>query len=1037
MSDGKNELKDIVAILLQSPLPVVIYRGKDEVIVACNQAASSALDFETPKQLIGRSLLDFVPDEWRKEGPQIAERRMKGEQFIHYYSDFEFITGKGRPYRASGFSCTIWYEDGYAGLILFFPKEAEYIFQKLYAVVKAINNIIILPDIPPEEKLLDLVCYELFSEAQFYGVGGGKVDHENKCFTATCAYCVIMEAAEAYKRAEISVDPAKPSGRGGVGRAYHSKDIVVIEDVLEDEGSRYWRPLYEKFGALSVCTIPIVLDGRVEYIIQIYEKTKCAFSGETKGLLKDIQHLVTLAFTYLRSERERIFKTRVNTLLNHLLKGIIQAKSEEEIYTVLAENVVNHLGIPIVTVLMIKDGRIHVASAYSQKIEDMIVLQSLREAFEGIGIDELPERLGVKRAILENRIISKPMPSEEEVSYFPERIKKCPYTLKAHGMKSCCSIPIFEEKEPKSVILMFYEDEDFLRGVEDVFYLLKEEVEFVLNSIKREMFLDIILTAVQHGFEFVSVMDKDFRILFINRASLERFGYTPEEVLGKHHSMFSSKLHDKEFVKRFYQTVTSGEVFSDYFIYRAKDGSLIHSHTTVVPIKRNGVIEYYVGVGKDITREKALLERLDYLLTRDALTDLLNTRGFLDELQKVLDKYREKGEIVSGALIVLNPLEFENINRAFGYRVGERILLEIAKRLKETVYKTDILARLDSYHFAVFSENIKDASNSIVITQRIIGTLEEPYIVDNQTIKMNFVAGISIYPEDGTDAQTLLDKAKVALAEAEASPRKIGFYSPILRERAFRGIRLRDEIERAMENRELVFFYQPYVDGEGIVVGCECLVRWIKRGEVVPPAEFIPFLEETGLIVKVEEYLTELFIERVLSLCKIGNRLKFSINISPISIMKGNSLKILEEKLRTCPGVCRLVNIEIVERSFLDLSNTEGESKLFSLKKCGVSLTIDDFGTGYSALSYITHYPIDYLKIDISFTRKVVTDVKTKGLVSAIVNLCKTLNIKTIAEGVETEEQFKLLQDLGCDYFQGFLFYKPMDEESFLKLTNG
>lgn len=661
-------------------------------------------------------------------------------------------------------------------------------------------------------------------------------------------------------------------------------------------------------------------------------------------------------------------------------------------------------------------------------------MQDLKDSFDGTDINELSENLGIKRAINENRVVSKPLPSEEEACSFPEKISRCPDVLKAHGMKSCCSIPIFEEGKPKAIILLFSEKEDFLKGIEDLFDFLKDEIQFVLNALKQEIFLKIILTAVEHGFDFVVVTDKDFKIVYVNTPSARKFGYLPEELIGKHHSIFSSKLHTKEFVKRFYQTITSGEIFSDYFIYKAKDGSLVHTYTTIIPLKQNGEIRYYVSVGRDISREKALLEKLDYLLTRDPLTDLLNTKGFLTEIQAVLRETEVSEQPVLSALIVLNPLEFEDINRAFGHSVGDKVLVETARRLKKAVYETDILAKLDSSHFAVFFQNIKETSNSIAITQKIIKALEKPYVIDEHTIKINFVAGISIFPTDGTNAQILLDKAKTALAEARKSPNKVGFFSPTIKEKAFKGLTLREDIEKALEKREFVFFYQPYVDVEKRIAGCECLVRWIKNDEIVPPGDFIPFLEETGLIVKVEESLAKLYVERLSEISPMAGQTRFSFNISPISITKGSVLKIIQGEVKKRPDLCKSMNIEIVERSFLDISKLEKDSELYKLLECGVTLTVDDFGTGYSALSYVTQFPIDYLKIDISFTRKILTDPKTKSLVSAIVHLCKSLNIKTIAEGVETEEQFEALKNLGCDYFQGFLFYKPMDEDIFLKL---
>ncbi|AEA34268.1 diguanylate cyclase/phosphodiesterase with PAS/PAC sensor(s) [Hippea maritima DSM 10411] len=439
---------------------------------------------------------------------------------------------------------------------------------------------------------------------------------------------------------------------------------------------------------------------------------------------------------------------------------------------------------------------------------------------------------------------------------------------------------------------------------------------------------------------------------------------------------------------------------------------------------------YIIATGKDITQNTELQRIIENTLKRDPLTNLLNRYAFIDASEEYLERAKYQDKLSS--IIVIKPIKFSQINEVMGFENGNKILIEISNRIKNFLRKYDLVAKLESSKFAVLLKDIAREEDIFVISIDLIKELARPYYVNNRKLNISFNIGISMFPIDSNDAKDLLEKAEIALIDARLKGENaIGFYKENLKSETERKLQINQDFPEALSNKEFKLYFQPYFDIESKrIVGAEVLVRWIKNGVTIPPSEFIPVLEQTRNIVKLEDYVIKETIAFIEEFKNKLNLIPLSVNLSPTSLMDDDFI----DKLISMAGkLSQFINIEITERLFLDKLN-KAKSLLKKLRAKGFRIYIDDFGTGYSSLSYLSSLPIDCIKIDISFVKKILEDEKTKAIVKTIIYLAKQLNLFTIAEGIETEKHLTALKEMGCQIAQGFLLSKPLPKEDFLNL---
>lgn len=421
--------------------------------------------------------------------------------------------------------------------------------------------------------------------------------------------------------------------------------------------------------------------------------------------------------------------------------------------------------------------------------------------------------------------------------------------------------------------------------------------------------------------------------------------------------------------------------------------------------------------------------RLHYLAHHDNLTGLPNRLLFYDRLRHAMDLASRNGSKL--ALLFLDLDRFKNINDSLGHAVGDQLLAAVGQRLRESLRRTDTLARLGGDEFLVVLENLDSNHQAAEVAQKIRSSLNQPFQVGEDQLHVLASVGISLFPGDGEDADTLLKCADVAMYRAKKQAGSQAYYSADMNARTYELLLLENDLRHAVENDQLLLYYQPQIDLESRqLLGMEALLRWRHpdRG-LISPADFIPLAEETGLIVPIGEWVLRTACAQNVAWQKAGYPpVKVAVNISSQQFIQANFIETVEAILENTKLDPQWLEIEITESTVME-NVEQAIMTLTDLKIRGISLAIDDFGTGYSSLSYLKRFPISSLKIDRSFIRDITTDPNDAAITESVIALAHAMGLDVIAEGVETEEQLNFLRAKGCGKGQGFLFSPPHPPE--------
>jgi diguanylate cyclase (GGDEF)-like protein len=423
-------------------------------------------------------------------------------------------------------------------------------------------------------------------------------------------------------------------------------------------------------------------------------------------------------------------------------------------------------------------------------------------------------------------------------------------------------------------------------------------------------------------------------------------------------------------------------------------------------------------------------EKYRILAHRDPLTGLPNRVLFAEQLeQAIVHAERSGGEF---ALLVLDLDNFKTINESLGHRHGDQLLVEVGRRLQAVQPECDVIARIGGDEFNILIERRPGMPWVDLVAQRMMDALAEPFLLDGQSVYVGASIGIALYPGDGTTAEALLSNADAAVHQAKLAGRgTLRFFSPEMSSRAKGRLSLEADLRRALERDELCLYYQPLVDlVSGKLVGVEALVRWNhpQRG-LVPPGEFIPLAEESGLVVRLGEWVLNEACRQIRRWFDAGLAPRHtSVNVSAVQLNRGGLVASVKEAL-ACSGIPpERLELEITE-SFILADYERSSSALADLRKLGVRLSIDDFGTGYSSLAYLQQLDVHKLKVDMSFVRDMTTNSGKASIVRAIVALGHSLGLDVIAEGVEESGQARCLRAMQCDAMQGYFISRPLPAE--------
>jgi diguanylate cyclase (GGDEF)-like protein/PAS domain S-box-containing protein len=565
---------------------------------------------------------------------------------------------------------------------------------------------------------------------------------------------------------------------------------------------------------------------------------------------------------------------------------------------------------------------------------------------------------------------------------------------------------------------------------------------------------EVILDNASVGIAFV----RNRAIQRCNRFLEDMVGAGPGELVGESSAvLFASEEGWREAGRLAYSTTAPGETHDSEWKFKRRDGSVFHCRTRGRRIDAGGEEQEWIWSFEDVTAEReaevrvqqaldalerkvaertAELEdakgRAQHLAGHDALTGLPNRRLLEDRLSQALAlSYRNRQQT---AVMFIDLDRFKNINDSLGHSVGDALLQEVARRLVKQLRIGDTICRIGGDEFVVVLPEVKRSSDVAKLAQKVIEELSNPALIEERELVVTPSIGISVFPEDGRDAETLIRNADAAMYHAKEMGRaNYQFFTEQMNLTASRRLGLESDLRRALGRDQLRVHYQPIVEAKsGQVVAHEALLRWHNphRG-LVGPAEFIQVAEETGLILKIGEWVLREAC-RWATFIGAERGLQVSVNFSPRQFNDPKLMQLVAKALRDTGLPAQLLELEIAESTAMQHTDIALRT-LNKLKELGVSIAIDDFGTGYSSLAYLKRFPVDKLKIDRAFVADVPGDKDQNAIVAAIVALAHALEIKVTAEGVETAMQREFLKNCGCDFLQGYLAGRPVDADSAAK----
>ncbi|MDE1546146.1 EAL domain-containing protein [Dechloromonas agitata] len=568
-----------------------------------------------------------------------------------------------------------------------------------------------------------------------------------------------------------------------------------------------------------------------------------------------------------------------------------------------------------------------------------------------------------------------------------------------------------------------------IRGVplaEGGFVTVYTDITERRHSAEREQLAQKVYSHSPAGIIFT---DEAHRILSINPATTQMTGYEPFELQGQ--TVFSLiEFEAGQSAQEMSEQLVMRGTWNGELAVTQKNGQTFPAGTRInrVDDPQSGLPAHYVWILADITERKEAEDRMRHIAQTDALTGLPNRMALLMRLAQILpDARRHQWKV---AMMFLDLDRFKTINDTLGHQVGDELLREVACRLSRLVRESDFVARLGGDEFVIILPAISTPADAATVASKITATLSTPIEADGHELHTSPSIGISIFPDDGTDGNTILKNADTAMYHAKAAGRNnYQFFAAEMNQSAAERLNIERMLRHAIARNELSIDFQPQFDAASRQpTGVEALARWYHPTDgMISPARFIPVAEETGLIVDIGEWVLTAACREMAHWIHAGLKpLRVAVNVSALQLRRRDFCETVANALATSGLAPELLELEITESAVME-NPQEAIKVLERLGRMGVTLAIDDFGTGYSSLAYLKLFPIDHLKIDRSFVADIEHDLNDRAIAFGTIALAHSLGLKVIAEGVETEDQLDLLRGNRCDEVQGYLLSKPMN----------
>lgn len=576
----------------------------------------------------------------------------------------------------------------------------------------------------------------------------------------------------------------------------------------------------------------------------------------------------------------------------------------------------------------------------------------------------------------------------------------------------------------------------FLNDISELIRLSEElrktlEYTIELEQEKSSLYLDVASV-------MFLALNKEGKVDLINPKGCQILGITQEEALGKDWFETFTCSEDREMTKSLFIDVTSGkrdivEYYENKVCTKEGEIRVIAWHNAIMK-DRNGEIIGTFSSGEDISKIRESEREIERMTHYDVLTNLPNRLLLGARLEHSM--HRAKREKTKLAVLYVDIDNFKDINESYGYNVGDLVIKRIASGMRMLIRDEDTISRVGGDEFVIILEEIQEINECERTLKQVMNLFKDPIDTSSGNLKLTASIGVTIYPNDGEDGETLLKNADIALRRAkESGQNSYYFYTQQMSVQLFERVLMERELHRAVEEKEFIVYYQPQIDlKSGKVIGAEALVRWQHPSiGLVQPDMFISLAESNRLIIPIGEQVLAQACESIKHLIDQGLFSgRISVNVSGKQFELPNVVETLHRIITESGLSPEFVELEMTESVLMSDPKVFGE-KLIALKALGIEVAIDDFGTGYSSLSYLKTFPIDKLKIDQSFVRGIPNDEQDSAIVNAIIAMANALGLKTIAEGIEEDVQAEALKKYGCQQGQGYLYARPLSEEKFVE----
>jgi diguanylate cyclase (GGDEF)-like protein/PAS domain S-box-containing protein len=842
---------------------------------------------------------------------------------------------------------------------------------RLYAVLSETNKAIVRATEP--EALLQRVCEIAVAHGDLRLAWIGFFDEKTKRPTLVVA---AGEEAAFLRQFVAALDTNGPAMAGPAGRAVLEERVQVCEDYLTDPTTVALRDLAVKAGFRTGAVFPLRRVGATRGVFAVYAAEPGYFDVGMVGLFLELASDVSFALEGLEAQRRRsVAEDELQRTLHRLEEaervaqagsGLVEMPSGKMSWTSGAARIFGR------EVAEMPASWEEYASVIHS--EDRARVQAAHETAFSEG-----------RTALDHRIVR---PDGE-----------------ARWIRVTSEVTKEDGGSPVSALASF-----------------TDVTEQKADEERRLLWAQVL----ESSSDAIVVTDGERRIVRANRAFEEMTGFSEAEVIGELPGLFRSDQHDASFYAEMLGTLVKTGRWRGEVWHRRKDGSLFPALVSLTSVQRGGRTTHFVAIAADLTERKSTAERLEFLAQHDALTDLPNRALFEGLLAQAVAGARREGSEL--AVLCVDVDLFKTVNESLGHSAGDEVLRQVASRIRGCLRSSDVLSRPGGDEFLVLLAAHVSEEEVLSVAGRIGSAVSRPLAVAGSDVTVTASVGAALFPSHGDDAGTLLSSAETAMYQAKGLGRNtVQRFSAAETRTGIDVLATETRLVRALERDEFILHFQPVVElTTGRVTGAEALVRWNDPIHgLTGPAGFIPLAEERGLVVAIGEWvLSNACLQARRWIDEGKEPLRVSVNISAFQFRHPSFERRLSEILSETRLPPRFLELELTE-SVLMSESDRAVGLLRRVRDLGVALAIDDFGTGFSSLAYLRRFPIDRLKIDQSFVRDLWTDASAASIVRAVIAFARGLNVRTVAEGIETKPQLTYLRFHGCDEGQGFLLGRP------------